>query len=44
LRPRAQECWRGETVVYRALLKDILDRACARAYGHRAPRSSSLAR
>jgi len=33
---RAHECPRGETVVYRALLKDILDRAYARAYGHAA--------
>ncbi len=33
---RAQECRRGETVVYRALLKGILDRAYARAYGHAA--------
>jgi hypothetical protein len=30
------ECPRGETVVYRALLKAILDRAYARAYGHAA--------
>jgi hypothetical protein len=29
---RAHECPRGETVVYRALLKGILDRAYARAY------------
>lgn len=33
---RAYECQRGETVVYRALLKGILDRAYARAYGHAA--------
>ena len=33
---RAHECPRGETVVYRALLKSILDRAYARAYGHAA--------
>jgi hypothetical protein len=33
---RADECLRGETVVYRALLKGILDRAYARAYGHAA--------
>jgi len=33
---RAQDCQRGETVVYRALLKGILDRAYARAYGHAA--------
>lgn len=33
---RAHECPRGETVVYRALLKGILDRAYARAYGHAA--------
>ena len=33
---RADECPRGETVVYRALLKGILDRANARAYGHAA--------
>jgi hypothetical protein len=33
---RAHECARGETVVYRALLKGILDRAYARAYGHAA--------
>ena len=33
---RAHECQRGETVVYRALLKGILDRAYARAYGHAA--------
>jgi len=32
----ADECPRGETVVYRALLKGILDRAYARAYGHAA--------
>jgi hypothetical protein len=30
---RAHECPGGETVVYRALLKSILDRAYARAYG-----------
>lgn len=33
---RAHECPRGETVVYRALLKSILDRPYARAYGHAA--------
>jgi len=33
---RAHECRRGETVVYRALLRGILDRAYARAYGHAA--------
>jgi hypothetical protein len=33
---RSRECWRGETVVYRALLRGILDRAYARAYGHAA--------
>lgn len=33
---RAHECPRGETVVYRALLKGILDRARAPAYGHAA--------
>ena len=33
---RAHGCLRGETVVYRALLKGILDRAYARAYGHAA--------
>ena len=33
---RAHECPRGETVVYRALLMGILDRAYARAYGHAA--------
>lgn len=33
---RAHECLRGETVVLRALLTDILDRADARAYGHAA--------
>ena len=33
---RSHECPRGETVVYRALLKGILDRAYARAYGHAA--------
>ena len=33
---RTHECWRGETVVYRALLNGILDRAYARAYGHAA--------
>jgi hypothetical protein len=32
----AHECRRGETAVYRALLKAILDRAYARAYGHAA--------
>jgi len=33
---RTQGCVRGETVVYRALLRGILDRAYARAYGHAA--------
>ncbi|MCM8596131.1 DUF6880 family protein [Accumulibacter sp.] len=33
---RTDQCPRGETVVYRALLKGILDRAYARAYGHAA--------
>ncbi|MFP5462863.1 MAG: DUF6880 family protein [Gammaproteobacteria bacterium] len=33
---RAQGCLRGETVVLRALLVDILDRAQTRAYGHAA--------
>jgi hypothetical protein len=33
---RTHECPRGETVVYRALLNGILDRAYARAYGHAA--------
>ena len=33
---RAADCARGETVVYRALLRGILDRAYARAYGHAA--------
>ena len=33
---RARDCLRGETLVYRALLKDILDRAYTRAYGHAA--------
>jgi hypothetical protein len=33
---RGDECPRGETVVYRALLKGILERAYARAYGHAA--------
>jgi hypothetical protein len=33
---RAHECPRGETVVYRALSKGILERAYARAYGHAA--------
>jgi len=32
----AYACSRGQTVLYRALLKDILDRAYARAYGHAA--------
>jgi tetratricopeptide (TPR) repeat protein len=31
---RARECWLGETVVYRALLRGILERGYARAYGH----------
>lgn len=33
---RAHDCPRGETVVYRALLTDILERGYARAYGHAA--------
>lgn len=33
---REHECWRGETVVYRALLRGILERAYAPAYGHAA--------
>jgi hypothetical protein len=33
---RDHECPRGETVVYRALLRGILERAYARAYGHAA--------
>lgn len=33
---RVHECPRGATVAYRALLKSILDRAYARAYGHAA--------
>jgi hypothetical protein len=33
---RADGCPRGETIVYRALLKGILERAYARAYGHAA--------
>jgi len=33
---RTYECPRGETAVYRALLKGILDQANARAYGHAA--------
>lgn len=33
---RAHGCPRGETVVHRALLEGILDRAYARAYGHAA--------
>jgi hypothetical protein len=33
---RDYDCPRGETVVYRALLQGILDRAYARAYGHAA--------
>lgn len=33
---RASDCSRGETAVYRALLRGILDRAYARAYGHAA--------
>ena len=33
---RTHECWRGETAVYRALLRGVLDRANARAYGHAA--------
>ncbi|MDM0110472.1 hypothetical protein QTH97_36735 [Variovorax sp. J22R24] len=31
---RARERWRGETVIYRALLLDILTRAYAKAYRH----------
>ncbi len=33
---RTKECWRGETAVYRALLRGILDRGYARAYSHAA--------
>ncbi|MFY7866448.1 DUF6880 family protein [Roseateles sp.] len=33
---RGHDCPRGETVIYRALLNGILDRAYARAYGHAA--------
>lgn len=33
---RDHDCPRAETVIYRALLKGILDRAYARAYGHAA--------
>jgi hypothetical protein len=33
---RSHKCLRGETVVYRALLKGILDRAYVRAYAHAA--------
>jgi len=33
---RIHECTRGETVIYRALLNNILDRGIARAYGHAA--------
>ncbi len=33
---RAHACHRAETVVYRALMRGILDRAYARAYGHAA--------
>jgi hypothetical protein len=33
---RRYECMRGESVVFRALLRGILDRAYARAYGHAA--------
>lgn len=33
---QGHECWRGETVVYRALLRAILERGYARAYGHAA--------
>ena len=33
---RIHQCCRGETAVYRALLKGVLDRAQARAYGHAA--------
>jgi len=31
---RAHECWRGETVTYRALLRGILERGYAPAYRH----------
>jgi hypothetical protein len=31
---RDHDCPRGETAVYRALLRDVLDRANTRAYGH----------
>lgn len=33
---RERKLWRAETIVYRALLTGILDRAYARAYGHAA--------
>ena len=33
---RTHQCCRGETAVYRSLLKCVLDRAQARAYGHAA--------
>jgi hypothetical protein len=33
---RTHQCCRGETAVYRALLRGVLDRAQARAYGHAA--------
>jgi hypothetical protein len=39
---RNHDCPRGETVIYRALLKGILDRAYARAYGHAARYWSQL--
>jgi len=39
---RSHECPRGETVVHRALLKGIFDRADARACGHAARYSARL--
>lgn len=33
---RAHACWRGEAVVYRALMSSILERGYAKAYGHAA--------
>jgi hypothetical protein len=39
---RNHDCPRAETVIYRALLKGILDRAYARAYGHAARYWSQL--
>jgi len=39
---RDHHCLRGETVIYRALLKGVLDSAYARAYGHAAKYWSRL--